>query len=198
MLCACLIFQETAKLFSRVAIHLNVYTINSGAYDPGSLRAQQQLVLSLVFSLFLSPLGFCCGTWTSLSLWVGLVAPSGTKPVTPELEGGSLTTGPPRKPLCHFGHSDRYVVVGCGFNLHFPIIEPLSCAYLPSVDPFHSVFLHGFAFFFFYCEGVALCVFFGILIFVWDMTEQLTLSLSLWYLSCFQFGKFLLTYLHAH
>lgn len=52
--------------------------------------------------------------------------------------------------------------------------------------------------FFFYCDGVALCVFFGILIFVWDMTEQLTLSLSLWYLSCFQFGKFLLTYLHAH
>ena len=29
-----------------------VYTINSGAYDPGSLHAQQHLVLSLFFSLF--------------------------------------------------------------------------------------------------------------------------------------------------
>ena len=48
--------------------------------------------------LFLAELGVCGGSWVSHPAAGGILVPGpGTEPVSPELEGGLLTAGPPGK-----------------------------------------------------------------------------------------------------
>lgn len=172
------------------------YTINSSAYDPGSLHAHQHLVLSLFFPSFFGSTGFLL--WhMDFSLVVGGLSCPGVlvrglsslirdQTCNPWIGRWILNLWSTREaPVSlYFSRSDRYVVIACDFNSHFPIIESLLCAYLPSVDPFHSVFLHGF-WFCFLIVMVWLCV--CLLVFWYLCGTWLSNwhSLSLWYLSCF-------------